>query len=448
MRVEEHPRGIREIPSVSLYSALSAGVAGLSAEASAMAAVADNISNINTIGYKSVDSQFSTLVGDGRAQSSYQAGGVTAAPRTMISKQGLLQASTSSTDIGIDGQGFFVTRTGTDKNSPVALTRAGSFALSKDGYLKNTSGLFLQGWRLDAQGNYANTGSAAALEPIRMTDLTGTAAPTTKIQMRANFQSTTVADTSTYAAGGMAAGTTTADYTKPFDVYDAQGGAHQVKLSVVKRGDNQWAGEIYAVPASDVTATGGLLASGTIKFNADGSLDRAGSTAAFFAPLTPSWTNGAAAQPITLEFGDDKGLNGFTQFGSDSSAIAYAVDGGPLGNVSSVSISEKGVVSAVFDNGTTRAVFQLPIATVPNPDGLTRITGNAYTPSDQSGAYAINAPGSLGAGSVSGYTLEASTADLAQEFTNMIRFQRAYSASSKIITTVDDMLQEVTNLKR
>lgn len=441
---------------MSLYSALFAGVSGLSAEASAMAAVADNISNINTVGYKSVESQFSTMVGDARATSSYSAGGVAVAPRSLISKSGQLQASTSSTDLGIAGQGFFVTRTGVAANSPVVLTRAGSFAADDQGFLKNTSGLYLQGWRLDAQGGFTNTGSTEALEPIRLSDLSGTATATTQVNMRANFQNTTTTKTMAYAAGDMATGDTPADLSIPFDVYDAQGGTHQLKLSVMKRGPNEWVGEIYAVPASDVTAANGLLASGTIKFNADGSLDLAGSTAAntanggtdFFAPLTPSWTNGAGALPINLGLGSNGGMNGFTQFGSASAPGDKSIDGGLLGNVASVNISESGIVSAVFDNGTTRAVFQLPVATVPNPDGLTRVNGNAYTASDKSGSFTINKPGSLGAGQVQGFTLEASTADLAQEFTNMIRFQRAYSASSKIITTVDDMLQEVSNLKR
>jgi len=437
-----------EASHVSLYSALFAGVSGLAAESSAMASVSDNITNINTVGYKGVDSQFSTMVGEGRPGAQYSAGGVQANARALISKQGLLQSSASSTDIAIEGQGFFVTRGGLAADSQVSLTRAGSFAPDKEGYLKNTAGLYLQGWRLDAAGGYTNTGNPAALEPVRVSDLTGTAAATSRIQMRANFQSTTTARTTAYAAGDMASGAYASDFSRTMDVFDAQGGAHRVTLSVAKRGANEWVGELYASPAGDVTAAGGLLASGTIKFNADGSLDRAGSSPALFGTVTPTWTNAAGSQPIRLDFGSDDGLDGLTQFGSASSVINSSVNGGPLGNVTSVDISDKGVVSALFSDGTRRAVFQLPVATVPNPDGLTRLSGNAFTPSDQSGAFAINAPGSLGAGTMSGFKLEASTVDLAQEFTNMIRFQRAYSASSKIITTVDDMLQEVSNLKR
>ena len=433
---------------MSLYSALYAGVSGLSAQSAAMAGVADNISNINTVGYKGVDAQFRTLVTVGSSRSTYSAGGVNAALQSLISKQGLLQASNSATDLGIDGGGFFVTRDGTDADSGVSFTRAGSFRPDESGYLRNAGGFYLQGWRLDPQGTFNNTGDVNALEPVRLSDLSGTAAQTSKISMRANLQSTAEPFTGTYNAGDIANGNVTPQFTRSVDIYDAQGGAHRVTLGFVKTGTNEWKGEIYADPKSDVTATDGLLASGTIKFNPDGSLDRAGSSPELFDTLNVSWTNGAGSGPIELDLGDDGGLNGLTQFGSESALISSSVNGGMLGSISSVAISDTGVVSAVFDDGTARAVFQLPLATFPNPDGLTRLSGNGYTMSDSSGNYAINKPGALGAGNISAGALEASNVDLAQEFTNMIRFQRAYSAASKIITTVDDMLQEVSNLKR
>jgi flagellar hook protein FlgE len=259
----------------------------------------------------------------------------------------------------------------------------------------------------------------------------------------------------TYSANPTATGAVKPTFTRPMDIFDAQGGSHRVTLSVLKTGPNTWQGELYAQPASDVTQANGLLASGTITFDGNGrlALTAANPTATppvvpFPATIQPGWTNGANAQPIKLEFGTAGSQDGFSQSEDDSSVLTSSINGGLLGNVASISVSKTGEVSAVFDDGSQRAVFQLPIATVPNPNGLTRSTGNGYTISDLSGAYAINAPGSLGAGEISSYTLEASTADLAREFTNMILFQRAYSASSKIITTVDDMLQEVSNLKR
>lgn len=433
---------------MSLYSALYAGVSGLSAQSSAMAGVADNITNINTVGYKGVQTEFRTLVTDGRATSSYSAGGTTAAPQQLISKQGLLQASASLTDVAIDGAGFFVTRSGSNENSEVAFTRAGSFKPDAEGFLRNTSGLYLQGWRLDAQGNYADTGSLDTLEAVRVSDLTGSALPTTKIEMRANLQSTT-AVTPAYVAGTMAAGTQAPTFSRPLDIYDAQGSAHRITLGFVKTGANQWQVEAYTPDVgAPVAPAQTMLVSGTIAFNGDGSLNRAGSTPALFGTITPVWNNAADAEPIQLSLGDDGGLNGLTQFGSESALISSIVDGGMLGNLASVEISKTGRVSAIFDDGTSRSVYQLPLATFANPDGLARLSGNAYAGSAASGNFAINEPGSLGAGVLAGGSLEASNVDLAQEFTNMIRFQRAYSASSKIITTVDDMLQEVSNLKR
>lgn len=422
----------------------------MSAEASALAIVADNITNINTVGYKGADAQFRTMVTDGRIGAAYTAGGVSSVAVPLISKQGLLQASASSTDVAIDGGGFFVTRSNSASTGDVSYTRAGSFSPDEEGFLRNTAQQYLYGWRLDSAGNFDNSGNLNDLEPVRLSDLTGTATPTSKLQIHANLQSTTEvsADAATYTAGQMASGAVKPDLTIPFDISDGQGATHQVKVGFLKTGPNTWATEIYAVPATDVAAAGGLLTSGTMKFNGDGSLDRAGSTAALFNPLTPSWTNGASSVPIDLQLGSDDGIDGIVQSNDVSALLSSTVNGGMLGNLASIDISKTGRVSAIFADGTTREVFQLPIATFPNPNGLTRVTGNGYTPSKTSGSPTMKVPGSLGAGNLLANNLESSTVDLASEFTNMIRFQRAYSASSKIITTVDDMLQEVSNLKR
>lgn len=435
---------------MSLYSALYAGVSGLSAQSSAMATVADNITNINTVAYKGVEAQFRTLVTDGRASSSYSAGGVAASPIAQVAKQGLLQASSSSTDLAIDGGGFFITRSGLSQSDPVAYTRAGSFKPDEEGYLRNSSGQYLYGWRLDATGGFTNTGNLDALTPVRLSDLVGTAAPTTKLQARINLQSDAAISSAaaTYTAGQMASGAVTPTFTRSFTVYDSQGGSHQMNMSFLKTAANTWKVENYMVPASDTTATGGVVSSGTVQFNGDGSLNKTASTAALFNPLSITYTNGASSVPIEMSLGDNGSINGLTQFGQPSSLISGGADGGILGNIASTEVSKDGVVSAIFDDGSTRKVFQLPIATFPNPNGLTRVSGNAYTANRSSGSMTMNPPGQLGAGKLSSNTLEASTVDLAGEFTNMIRFQRAYSASSKIITTVDDMLREVSDLKR
>jgi len=204
---------------LSLYSALYAGVSGLSAQSSAMATVADNITNVNTVGYKGVDAQFRTLVTDGRITSSYSAGGVATVPQAMVSRQGLIQASASTTDLAIDGGGFFVTRTAADGTGEVAFTRAGNFRPDEEGYMRNAAGQYLYGWRLDTQGSFTNTGSIAALQPVRVSDLTGTAEPTTRVQVRANLQSSTTPHVGAYTAGNLASGTVTPDFPRWFDIY-------------------------------------------------------------------------------------------------------------------------------------------------------------------------------------------------------------------------------------
>lgn len=437
---------------MSLYSALYAGVSGLGAQASAMATVADNITNVNTIGYKGVSAQFQTLVTDGRARNSYSAGGVAATPKALISKQGLLQASSSLTDIGVDGSGFFVVRSGVNA-ADVSFTRSGAFTPDAQGYLRNSAGYYLQGWPLDSDGGYVDNGNLNTLEPIQPKALTGSAQPTTNIALRANLQSTAEPLVGAYVTGAMASGAVSPQFSRSVDVSDAQGATHRLTFNFVKTGANEWVAEISGNPADILTSGGnvisdGVLASGVVKFNPDGSLDRAGSDPALFNSLDIGWANQAGSTPIRLNLGSDNGLDGLTQFRSESALLSSKVDGGMLGTVASVSISETGVVSAVFEDGTARAIYQLPIATFQNPDGLTRIGGNAYIMSQDSGNVAINRPGALGAGKIVAGTLEASNVDLAQEFSNMILFQRAYSASSKIITTVDEMLQEVSNLKR
>lgn len=251
-----------------------------------------------------------------------------------------------------------------------------------------------------------------------------------------------------YAVGDMTSGAVTPDFRRTVQVYDGEGVSHRLNLAFLKTGANGWATEVSADPPSDVTAAGGLLASGDIAFNGDGSINVGASSPALFAPLAIGWTNGATTVPIDLALGADGTAAGFSQFGGQSALIASSVDGGVLGSIEQVTISAEGVVSAVFSDGSSRAVFQLPAATFTNPDGLQRTSLNAFQPTSDSGAPAINAPGVAGAGKLSPSALEASTADLGKSLTDLIVVQRAYSASTKIITTADEMLQELTNLKR
>lgn len=421
---------------MSLYSALFAGVSGLNAYSSAMGVISDNITNVNTVGYKSAEAQFSTLVTGSRNSAAYSPGGVAEVTRTKVSAQGLLQQTASGTDLSIEGAGFFVAETA---GGETRFTRAGSFTPDADGNLRNAAGLYLKGLPVASDGTVADSGDVGGLSRINIAQLSGTAEATTEIRLRANLQSTQPVHTGGYATGDLTSGTVDAHFARTVGVYDAQGGRHDVTLSFLKTGPNQW--------ATEISGEGTLFSSGTMRFNADGSLDAAGSDPALFSAFDPVWTGGAGSEPISLAIGSDGDVDGLTQFDSESALISRSVDGALFGNVTGVEIGEDGTVNALFDNGLSRTVYRIPLTTFQNPDGLLRLPGNAYGASDFSGDYSLVGAGTGGSGRIVPGALEASTVDLAAEFTNMITVQRAYSASTRIISTADEMLQELTQLR-
>ena len=460
---------------MSLFGSLASGVSGLGAFSSALGMISDNIANLNTIGYKGTRANFSTLVTESSSSTSYSPGGVRALPQSLISRQGLLQSSTSATDLSIDGAGFFVVATrgeSVDENTEISFTRAGSFTPNADGFLKNTAGLFLMGVALDSNGNPPSTLVLAGLQPINVANLTSTAEATTDLTLRANLQSSqalnaaitgatynpaTVANSMAGYAADISAGIippvngVEPDYQTSIQVYDALGRVHDLVFSAIKQADNLWNVEISIDPPGDVTsglAGTGQVASGQVSFNGDGTINIAATTAALLNPITINWTGGANPGEITLNLGADGQSTGLTQNAGKSTLISSSSNGATFGNVIGVSVDESGIVSALFSNGLAKKVFQLPLSTFQNPDGLTRRQGNSYTVSDQSGTANLKFAGVGGAGFLAPQTLEASTVDLASEFTNLITIQRAFSASTKIITTADEMLTELNNIKR
>lgn len=447
---------------MSLLAALFSGVSGLDAYSGALGIISDNIVNINTVGYKETRARFTTLVTESGSSTTYSPGGVQSLPQNLISHQGLLQSSSSATDLSIDGAGFFVVtdnpNSGTSTSTSVSFTRAGSFTPDASGLLRNTAGFYILGFPLDASGNPPVTSEVGDLQPINVSDLTGTAEPTTAVSLRANLQSTQVANSVGYAAGvagtSIAGGGFAPNFQRNVSVFDSLGGAHTITITALKDSANvnEWFVELYVDPPTDIVAGPGLhsgqIASGKLVFNTDGTIDAGASSAGLQTSIPVAWTGGASAGNITFDFGTDGGSDGFTQFDSTSTLISSEVNGAVFGSVTGVSIDQNGIVTAVFDNGLTLAVAQLPIAVFQNPDGLTRKQGNSYTLSDRSGQFQLQIGGLGGAGFVAPSTLEASTVDLAKEFTQLITTQRAFSASTKIITTADEMLEELNRIVR
>ncbi|MBU3969587.1 MAG: flagellar hook-basal body complex protein, partial [Alphaproteobacteria bacterium] len=287
---------------MSINSALLAGVSGLTANSAALAAISQNIANVNTVGYKRTAGEFQTVINSQSQGAGYSAGGVLATARHFTSQNGQLQRTTSNTDLGIAGQGFFVV-TERPENLQVTdsrlFTRAGAFSVDNLGYLKNTAGLYLQGWPVDAEGNIATDPSDLnRLRTINVGSVGGTAEATTRIQLNANIKSSQLVsaeatDASAVPPGANAYDPTTnsmamwdaesgagvkPDFELTIPVSDSKGGQRTVAISFLKSTvPNQWYAEIRAIPASDVVTgaglTNGQIRSGMVAFTQDGRLD-------------------------------------------------------------------------------------------------------------------------------------------------------------------------------
>jgi flagellar hook protein FlgE len=461
---------------MSINSALLAGASGLISNSNALASISDNIANVNTVGYKRASAVFTPLYDSDSSTKGYSAAGVNSVARLAIGESGLLTAGNSPTDLAISGKGLFVVRDDPTSNSsdPVSFTRAGRFTPDTNGYLRNDAGKYLSGWPVAADGSVPqNPSDLNALETINLSSIGGAAEATTIMGINANLQQSQAvsADEATYdpttAATNMASGAVTPDFQRSIPFYDSVGGVRTLTISMMKSSTpNQWHAEVHMVPATDVSTGAGLingqLLTGTIAFDAQGRLDSTNTTLPTSLSFLSS-TNTAAlganefqwatatgvdAQAIELDFGDPNAPGGFTQYDSPSALLSTNVNGSAFGNFSSVDVDDDGFVFAKFTNGIVRKIYQIPVATFVNPDGLEAQSGGTFTVTPESGAYTLNPPGLGSSGSIAASTLESSNVDLANEFTSLITTQRAYSASSKIITTADEMLDEAIRMKR
>jgi len=692
---------------MSIYGAMFSGVSGLFAQSTKISAISDNISNANTVGYKRTEVPFSTLVTTQGLKNSYAAGGVRANPSMQIDRQGLLNATSSSTDLAINGEGFFVVNTAPEAATGnianrTLFTRAGSFEPDANGFLRNTAGFYLQGWKLDSGGAFLNgeppRTSFASLETVNVTGLNFTGSPTGTVTFAGNLPAgetggdipgnpiqtgveyfdplgnpktmnmqwtpgtdygawtldlvpagetvpvssyniqfhtsgpnsgapasisevpsvigsknlatntdnpnTFAGDTITITVSGSAVtgagetisgtigGTAFTDYTTVAEDVDSntlaenlathldglgltgvssvtanasgrititgtddvngagliEGGAttlddgggvgvtevvdnvagnepatlagdvveldvaggaagggagdgttaklggttlppltvppggyandNALALAVAGHIDSQAASipgytagsfsvsdsRIILTGDTDVTGQGASLAGGSGSINAlQVTRDTTGATQFVDedgVPTTPTAQGdpiiaridvalpGGATQTLDFDLGEIETLDGITQFAGDYAPTLIERDGAQFGSLDRIEVSEDGIVSAVFNNGQTRPLYQVPLVDFVNPNGLLPVDGNAFQATVDAGAFYMWDPGVGPAGEIASSSLEASTVDIAEEFSNMIIAQRAYSSNARIIQTADEMLQEITNLKR
>lgn len=436
---------------MTISSSLNAGVAGLNANATRLATISDNIANSSTFGYKRASAEFESMVITGsRGSGTYSAGGVRASTQRLIEERGAIVGTSNALDLAVSGRGMLPVipsvRLGQGGlgEQPMMMTTTGAFRTDAAGVLRTESGLVLLGWPANADGEIPTypRDTISGLQPVVINANQTAGDPTTTMGLGVNLPAT---DTEAGSAGGSLPlsieyfgnlGTSeTLDVT--FTPVIPVTGSSNSWTMVIR--DSASAGAIvgeYTLTFDDTRGSGGTLASVTTV--SGGAYDAADGTLA----LT------VAGGPLTVTIGRAGDPNGLTQLSDSFAPTAITKNGSPVGSLTAVEVDENGYIIATYDTGFIRRIYQIPLVDVPNVNGLTALNNQTFQVSPQSGSFFLWNAGEGPTGSVIGYAREGSTTDVAAELTALITTQRAYSSNAKVIQTVDEMLQETTNIKR
>jgi len=434
---------------MTISSALSAGVAGLNANATRLATISDNIANSGTYGYKRIETNFESFVTGGGGAGAFSAGGVRANTTRLIEERGPLIPTNNAMDIAVNQRGMLPVTTAVSLNGssggfPLMMTTTGSFFQDTDGVMKTESGLALLGWPLNSNGsvNAFPRDTIAGLEPVKI-NLTQTSGdPTTKMTLGVALPAT---ETETGSSGNT--------IPLPVEYFGNLGTSESLGITFTPTvptsgSSNKWTMEItdsaqagakigeYTLVFDGTRASGGTLLSVTKVSGGD------------YDSATGTLDLTVAGGPLEMTIGSIGQANGLIQLSDSFSPTSVTKNGSLIGGLKSVEITETGFVTATYESGLTRPLYQVPLVDVPSPNGLTALSNQTYQVSLDSGAFFLWDAGDGPTGSVSGFSRESSKTDVAGELTALIETQRAYSSNAKIIQTVDEMLQETTNIKR
>lgn len=457
-----------------MMRSLFSGVSGLKNHQTRMDVIGNNISNVNTTGFKTSRVTFQDMLSQtlsGAAKPEETRGGVnpkqvglgmTVAAIDKIFTQGSLQTTGNQTDLAISGDGFFILSEG-DKNY---YTRAGAFSVDKDGTLVNpANGLKVQGWtaQRDANGNVAVNTQATpgditipiySKEPARETSFV-------RYKCNLDSQQPIVPTNATPQMRASAAVTTN------IDVYDNLGEPHRLTLTIWKTGTNEWTasasitdntGPVTLDVPSGADQANNQNPSSRIKlrFSPDGRIIGVGDEGTtdsqnqgnLFANFNYRVDGDPNVRTIRLDLGAAGETTGVTQYSSQSTTKGVEQDGYAMGYMESFNIDNSGVITGVFSNGVKRPVGQVATAVFTNPQGLTSVGQTMFEVSNNSGLANVGPASQAGRGKIVAGSLEMSNVDMSEQFTDMIVTQRGFQANSRTITTSDQMLQELINLKR
>ena len=415
---------------------------GLESDSTALNTIANDLANMNTTGFKAQTTNFADLfyqqIGQQGSGDEIQVGaGVQVASNETNFGQGSFETTGVSTDVALNGNGFFVVNNGNATTNEY--TRDGNFTLDNNNNLITSSGQQVMGY--PAVNGVVNTNS-----PIAAINIPTTEAPsaTSTLNMTANLNSTT-------AAGGA--------FPAQITVYDSLGEPHVATVTYTQTAVNTWSYSV-ALPAADFNPAVSVPVTGTMTFDANGNLSTVaqgagpavpvGTAAGDVSSIPLGFTNladGAANLNIGWNLMGPNGQNpSITQTDAASAVAASSQNGYQTGQEQGISITDNGTVNVQFSNGQTVAVGQLALANVPNQQGLTMLGDGNYATTLASGSAAIAASGTAGLGSVQGGTLEGSNVNIAAEFSDLIIAQRAFEANSKSVTTFDTITQETINM--
>ncbi len=418
-----------------MFTSFSTALSALSATSTAIDVVGNNLANMNTPGFKTSAVDFRDLVTQslGAGLGDTQVGFGTGRPLTVRQfTQGALQTSSGLLDAAIQGDGFFVVH---DPSGNTLYTRAGHFQTDTSGNLMTDTGDKVQGWTtLTSSGTVDTNGPLGDIVvPV------GSLKPpvtTTTMSADLNLNSNSTSDS-------------TSAFSEPVTVYDSLGTSHVLTINFQKTGANQWSYDV-TIPGEDVSGgTAGTPydtgASGTLTFGSNGQL----TDPAVGNPISiavAGLADGAADMSISWGLYNSSNAGRITQFGQPSQSSASAQNGSAAAELDHVGLADGGQILAQYTDGTQVVVGQVALASVRNPDTLIASGNNAYQLSARTANPSIGVPGTGGRGSIVGGSIEASTVDIASEFTNLIVYQRAYEANAHVVTTADQLSQDTINL--
>lgn len=435
---------------MTISSSLSASVAGLNANATRLAAISDNIANSGTYGYKRASTAFSNLVITGSSGAgSYSAGGVRASTTRLIEERGDLVGTANAMDLAIGGRGFLpviqdAAMGANGADAPLLMTRTGSFRPDPAGVLKTDSGLVLMGWPANPDGTIPPfpRDTASGLRPIVINSTQMSGNPTSAIKLGVNLPATQTV-----------AGSTAVPPPLSVEYFGNLGLSETLKVTFIPTVPAAGASNRWTMQVRDSASGNALIGEYTLTFDATRG---AGGTLASVAvvsggaynPTEGTLSLTVAGGPMSLEIGSPGDKDGLTQLSDIFAPSSITKNGSPVGNLTSVEVDKSGFVNATYDTGLTRRLYQVPLIDVPNPNGLLSLSNQTYQVSPDSGSFLLWDAKTGPTGSIEGFSREGSKTDVAAELTALIQTQRAYSSNAKVIQTVDEMLQETTNIKR